>query len=115
MPHAPLCARGSSRIGPITEASLKTALRRAVPDAGVKNFRFHDTRHTTATNRVLRESNLRVVQELLGHRDIATTTKYAHAVKEEVRNALDAIGSTKSPANETGVGAKGLKGLGGRR
>jgi excisionase family DNA binding protein len=49
---------------PLTEAGLKTAFRRAVPNAGVKDFRFHDTRHTTAT-RVLRKSNLRVVQRLL--------------------------------------------------
>ncbi|EHS52593.1 integrase family protein [Rhizobium sp. PDO1-076] len=51
---------------------------RAAPSAGVQSFRFHDTRHTTAT-RILRASNLKVTQRLLGHADIATTTKYAHA------------------------------------
>jgi integrase len=84
---------------PLTEAGLKTAMRRAVPNAGVTNFRFHDTRHTAAT-RVLRKSNLRVVQELLGHRDVATTTKYAHAMKEDVRAALEATTPTKSPTKD---------------
>lgn len=51
----------------------------AIARSGVKDFRFHDTRHTAAT-RVLRESNLRVVQTLLGHSDVKTTTKYPHAI-----------------------------------
>ncbi|TGQ95370.1 site-specific integrase [Mesorhizobium sp. M8A.F.Ca.ET.208.01.1.1] len=80
---------------PLTESGLKIAMRRAVPRAGVKNFHFHDTRHTTAT-RVLRRSNLKVVQQLLGHEDIKTTTKYAHAMLEDVLNALEAA-QTKSP------------------
>lgn len=95
---------------PLTEAGLKTAMRRAVPNAGVTNFRFHDTRHTAAT-RVLRKSNLRVVQELLGHRDVATTTKYAHAVKEDVRAALDAVSPTKSPTDKTAEAQNQLNSL----
>ncbi|CAH2399091.1 tyrosine-type recombinase/integrase [Mesorhizobium ventifaucium] len=74
---------------PLTESGLKTAMRRAVPKAGVKNFHFHDTRHTAAT-RVLRNSNLKVVQQLLGHEDIKTTTKYAHAMMDDVLNAMEA-------------------------
>lgn len=85
---------------PLTEAGLKTAMRRAVPRAGVSNFRFHDTRHTAAT-RVLRASNLRVVQNLLGHKDIATTTKYAHAVDDDIRNALDAVAVQNATENAT--------------
>ncbi|KKZ89015.1 phage integrase [Rhizobium phaseoli Ch24-10] len=82
---------------PITEAGLKSAMRRAVPAAGVQNFRFHDTRHTAAT-RVLRKSNLRVAQRLLGHADVATTAKYAHALDDDLRQALEATSSpTRSP------------------
>lgn len=80
---------------PLTESGLKSAMRRAVSRAGVVDFRFHDTRHTTAT-RVLRKSNLRVVQNLLGHTDISTTTKYAHAVHDDVREALEAISGSDS-------------------
>lgn len=79
---------------PLTEAGLKTAVRRALPDAGVENFRFHDMRHTAAT-RTLRVSNLKVVQKLLGHASIETTTKYAHAMDDDIRNALDAMSSPK--------------------
>jgi integrase len=92
---------------PLTESGLKTAMRRAVPDAGVSNFRFHDTRHTAAT-RILRVSNLRVAQKLLGHEDIKTTTKYAHAMVEDIRNGLDAMNPTESPTDDVAEGAKGL-------
>lgn len=75
---------------PLTEAGLKTAFRRAVANGGLTDLRFHDLRHTAAT-RILRKSNLRVVQQLLGHSDIATTTKYAHAVDDDIRNAMEAV------------------------
>jgi integrase len=90
---------------PITDAGLRTAMRRATKAAGVENFRFHDTRHTAAT-RVLRKSNMRVVQDLLGHADIATTAKYAHAMKEDVRAALNAASPVKSPVPDSAEGAK---------
>lgn len=96
---------------PLTEAGFKTAARRAIEGSGVKNFRFHDTRHTAAT-RVLRKSNLRVVQTLLGHSDIATTTKYAHAMMDDVLNALEAASPTENPTDASGSTTKRLKDLG---
>jgi integrase len=90
---------------PMTDSGLKTAMRRAIARAGIEDFHFHDTRHTAAT-RTLRKSNLRVVQNLLGHRDIATTTKYAHAVQEDIREALEAISLiSPAPAKEAGNGS----------
>ncbi|MDW9814979.1 tyrosine-type recombinase/integrase [Sinorhizobium meliloti] len=94
---------------PLTESGLKSAMRRAVPKADVKNFRFHDTRHTAAT-RVLRASNLKVAQKLLGHSDIKTTTKYAHALDDDIRNALNAaVRPTKSPTDAASESDKPLK------
>lgn len=85
---------------PLTESGLKSAFRRAVPKSGVANFRFHDTRHTSAT-RVLRASNLRVAQKLLGHSDIATTTKYAHALDDDIREALEKSNASSPTKNPT--------------
>ncbi|NNV20589.1 site-specific integrase [Ochrobactrum pseudogrignonense] len=93
---------------PLTESGLKSAMRRAVSDAGVENFRFHDTRHTAAT-RILRASNLRVAQKLLGHTDIKTTTKYAHAMMEDVRSAMDAMSATEKATDYTAEDIKALK------
>ncbi|OYR25856.1 tyrosine-type recombinase/integrase [Brucella pseudogrignonensis] len=96
---------------PLTESGLKSAMRRAVSDAGVENFRFHDTRHTAAT-RILRASNLRVAQKLLGHTDIKTTTKYAHAMMEDVRSAMDAMSATEKASHYTAEDVKQLKNKG---
>jgi len=81
---------------PITEHGLRTAMRRGVTASGVTDFHFHDTRHTGAT-RVLRKSNLRVVQLLLGHASIETTTKYAHALLDDLRAGLDAASAAAVP------------------
>lgn len=93
---------------PMTDAGLRTALRRAVVNAGVENFRFHDIRHTAAT-RILRHSNLRVVQNLLGHSDPSTTAKYAHAVADDIRAAMDATRPTRLPTDEVDYRLNTLK------
>lgn len=84
---------------PMTDAGLRTAMRRALGSAKVEDFRFHDLRHTAAT-RILRGSNLRVVQNLLGHSDPATTARYAHALADDIRAAMDATSPTRLPTDE---------------
>lgn len=85
---------------PITMEGFKTAWRRYRDKSGVKNFRFHDMRHTAAT-RTLRTGNMKIVQRMLGHEDIATTAKYAHAMIEDMRVAMEAANHTGS---HTGAG-----------
>lgn len=48
----------------------------------------HVLRHTFAT-RLLRHTNIRVVQETLGHSSVQTTQIYTHVNSEEVSNAID--------------------------
>lgn len=64
----------------IWEAALKAA--------GIKNFRWHDLRHTHAT--LLRQAGaaLEIVQRSLGHQSIKTTQRYAHVADSEMRSAL---------------------------
>ncbi len=81
---------------PITYSGLASAWRRFGPaKAGIEDFRLHDLRHTTAT-RLGRggKANLKVIQRLLRHEDIATTVKYAHVFDEDLRDAMEA--ETKS-------------------
>lgn len=84
---------------PMTDAGLRTAMRRAVTGAGIEHLRFHDLRHTAAT-RILRRSNMRVVQKLLGHSSSETTERYAHAQLEDIRAAMNAASPAKLPAEE---------------
>lgn len=84
-------ARGSRL--PITLDGFKTEWRRASQRAGLEDFRFHDLRHTFAT-RVLRSSNLRVVQTLLGHAEPSTTARYAHVMTSDLAEAMRAAART---------------------
>lgn len=62
----------------------------AVKAAGLKDFRFHDLRHTAATA-LARKANLNVVRDQLGHSDLRVTLRYAHVQKEDVRAAIAAM------------------------
>ncbi|ARQ01922.1 tyrosine-type recombinase/integrase [Pseudorhodoplanes sinuspersici] len=82
---------------PMTVSGVKSTWRRyGGSEAGLVDFRLHDIRHTTAT-RLLRETgNLRLVQKLLGHEEISTTTKYAHASDEDLRAGLESVKKSRS-------------------
>ena len=58
--------------------SLKTAWGKACRRAGLSDFRFHDLRHDCASRLVMAGLSLNVVAEVLGHRSLAMTQRYAH-------------------------------------
>lgn len=88
--HRPRPGQKKGSRAPITDAGFKTEWRRARARAGVADFRFHDTRHTAATRIMRATGSLKITQQILGHTEIATTARYAHVTKDDLRAALDA-------------------------
>lgn len=66
---------------PLSASSLRRALKAAAVCSGIqKQVRFHSLRHAYATHQLLAGMPLNRLQQLLGHRQIATTLRYTHWV-----------------------------------
>ena len=82
--------------------SIRTGFEHAVQRAGIKDFHFHDLRHTFASRLVMAGVDIRTVQELMGHKTIAMTLRYSHLSPDHKRRAIEALESRfseKSPIN----------------
>jgi integrase len=67
------------------------------------NFRFHGLRHNLACTLVSSGVDLTVVRELLTHKDIKTTLRYAHLKPDAVKRAASQIGDLLSGSKKAAV------------
>jgi integrase/recombinase XerD len=79
----------NARGGPLTRAGAFLILRRLAEKAGLEPTRIHPhlLRHSFATHLLEGGADLRSVQEMLGHADLATTELYTHVTDRRRREA----------------------------
>ena len=80
------CSEDGKPFGDVRR-SFETALRKS----GIEDFRFHDLRHTFASNLVMAGEDLNTVRELLGHKDLTMTLRYAHLAPNLKKKAVDVL------------------------
>ena len=74
---------------PLTRAMVFTIVRRLCEAAGItKTVSPHTLRHSFATHLLQNGADLRVIQQLLGHEDLATTEIYTHLDVQDLRQAV---------------------------
>lgn len=60
----------------------------ALGGAKIKNYRWHDNRHTFCSRLVQAGVHLKVVQEAAGHQSLASTMRYAHFAPSQIVDAM---------------------------
>lgn len=83
---------GKMRGGKRGRVDFRYSLESALYKAGLPRIKFHDLRHTFASNFVMKGGSILSLKEILGHSDINTTMMYAHLAPnylEQEINRLD--------------------------
>jgi len=77
--------------GPIDRIEDWRSWKAILRQAGVRDVRVHDARHTAATQ-FRAGVHIRVVQEVLGHTRVTTTERYTHVATLQMREASERMG-----------------------
>ena len=96
-------SRTKGRRYPLTYSGVHTYWQRLHKLAGVTGLRFHDYRHDFATKLLRVTGNLKLVQKALNHRDIRTTTRYAHVLDSEVAEAMERVAESRNQSRSRTV------------
>ena len=86
----------------IPGSTVQVNFRAALEKAGIEDFRFHDLRHTAASLFAAGGSDIMSLKNLLGHKTIEMTQRYAHLMPdshEKTRRIMRSFWQTASDTN----------------
>ena len=81
------CKKDGSPIGDIKKSFLT-----AMSKSSIKDFHFHDLRHTAASHLVMSGTDLNTVREILGPKSLKMTLRYSHLSANHKQRAVDVLG-----------------------
>jgi integrase len=68
---------------------LRAVWLKALSDANVEDFRFHDLRHTAASYLAMNGATLAEIAEVLGHKTLAMVKRYAHLTEQHTSKVVE--------------------------
>ncbi|VAW14524.1 hypothetical protein MNBD_BACTEROID05-1144, partial [hydrothermal vent metagenome] len=71
--------------------TIRSSFDKALKKSEIDDFKFHDLRHTFASQLVRNGVDLYVVQKLLGHANPKMTQRYAHLSSDQLKDAIKLI------------------------
>ena len=77
--------------------------------AGLQSFTWHCLRHSFACNLIMAGVDIRTAQELMGHRTIAMTARYAHLAPSHTLAAVERLDRSTDLPSETTTDTEGFE------
>jgi integrase len=85
----------------VTPEGVSLACLRAARRAGIHDFRLHDCRHTFASWLRQKGTSLDIIGDLLGHKDLRMTKRYAAIGQQQLQNAANLLDSVLANVLDT--------------
>jgi len=83
---------GMDPVDPLSTRQLNRAIHAAADAAGIdKRVSMHTLRHSFATHLLEQKVDIRIIQVLLGHKQLETTTIYAHVATDLLREVISPL------------------------
>lgn len=79
----------------ITYHTLRTYFEDARTAAGMPHVRFHDLRHTAASWWAQAGANMAIIRDLLGHANLAVTSRYTHLMTGDLKRVSIEVGKQR--------------------
>lgn len=71
--------------------NIRRALKTAAQKAGIKHITPNMLRHTFACHALMKGADIQAVKDIMGHKNISTTDRYTHSIKESLKQAVKVL------------------------